>query len=54
VSNKSVMKALKRICVLNANCVVPSAEVLEKIVGSVHGDIRSAVLQLYYQFVQSR
>lgn len=53
VSNKSVMKALKRICMLNKDCDVPSAEVLEKIVGSVHGDIRSALLQLYYEFVQN-
>ncbi|PNF18130.1 hypothetical protein B7P43_G02620 [Cryptotermes secundus] len=54
VSDKSVMKALKRICMLNTGCDVPSAEVLEKIVGSVHGDIRSAVLQLYYECMQNK
>lgn len=39
---------------LNTGCDVPSAEVLEKIVGSVHGDIRSAALQLYYECMQTK
>ena len=46
------MKALKRICTLNKTCSGPSADILEKIVESVHGDIRHAILQLSYEFVQ--
>jgi hypothetical protein len=46
------MKALKRICALNKTCSAPSADILEKIVESVHGDIRNAILQLSYEFVQ--
>jgi hypothetical protein len=45
------MKALKRICTLNKKCSAPP-DVLEKIVGNVHGDIRSAILQLHYEVVQ--
>ncbi|XP_021915131.1 cell cycle checkpoint protein RAD17 isoform X2 [Zootermopsis nevadensis] len=54
VPNKSVMKALKRICTLNKDSSAPSADVLEKIVESVHGDIRSAILQLHYEFVHDK
>ncbi|XP_069693790.1 cell cycle checkpoint protein RAD17-like [Periplaneta americana] len=54
VPSKSVMKALKNICSLNEVHKVPSMDTLEKIVGSVNGDLRSAILQLYYEFVQSR
>jgi hypothetical protein len=46
------MKALKRICTLNKKYSAPSPDVLEKIVGNVHGDIRSAILQLHYEVVQ--
>jgi DNA polymerase III delta prime subunit len=52
VPNKSVMKALKRICTLNRTCSAPSADILEKIVENVHGDLRNAILQLSYEFVQ--
>jgi DNA polymerase III delta prime subunit len=52
VPNKSVMKALKKICTLNKTCSALSADILEKIVESVHGDIRNAILQLSYECVQ--
>jgi DNA polymerase III delta prime subunit len=52
VPNKSIMKALKRICTLNKTFSAPSADILEKIVECVHGDIRNAVLQLSYELVQ--
>lgn len=48
------MKALKRICTLNKDSSAPSADVLEKIVETVHGDIRSAILQLHYEFVHGK
>ena len=46
------MKALKRICTLNKICSALSADILEKIVESVHGDIRNAILRLSYECVQ--
>ncbi|GFG39464.1 hypothetical protein Cfor_08413 [Coptotermes formosanus] len=54
VPNKSIMKALKRICTLNKTFSAPSADILEKIVECVHGDIRNAVLQLSYELVQDK
>lgn len=52
VPNKSIMKALKRICTLNKICSALSAGILEKIVESVHGDIRNAILRLSYECAQ--
>jgi len=42
------------ICSLNKDHSPPSADVLEKIVGSVYGDLRSAIIQLCYEFVQGK
>jgi len=52
VPNKSIVKALKRICALNKTCSALSADILDKIVESVHGDIRNAILWLSYECAQ--
>lgn len=52
VPNTSIMKVLKRICTLNKPCSTLSTSILEKIVESVHGDIRNAILRLSYECVQ--